>query len=102
MLAFSELVIYLVKYLYKFLKNTGLLLPVLMAGLIICFQEGVLGLVLFDSSVAIYLDFLLMYISLVIFLVIFINNSIKKFKKLKLDVKYIKNYINEKHYKDIK
>ena len=99
MLAFTELIIYLMKQTYKFLKYTGLLIPVLIAGVIIAFQEGVFGLALFDSSVAIYLDFLLMYISVIVFLVIFINNLRKTFKEVKLDIKYIKSHINDKHYK---
>lgn len=99
MLALSELMIYLMKQTYKFLKYTGLLIPLSMTGLIIIFQEGFFGLVLFDSSVAIYLDFLLMYISVIIFLVIFINNLRKTFKELELDIKYIKSHINNKNYK---
>ena len=99
MLALTELIIYLMKQTYKFLKYTGLIIPVLIAGVIIAFQEGVFSLALFDSSVAIYLDFVLMYISVIIFLVIFINNLRKTFKELKLDIKYIKSHINDKHYK---
>ncbi len=98
MWAFSEFIIYLVKQTYKFLKYTGLLIPVSMAVLIIGCQEGAFGLTLFHSSVAIYLDFLLMYISVVVFLAIFINNLKKTFKELKLDIKYIKSHIDEKHY----
>ena len=99
MLALTELIIYLMKQTYKFLKYTGLLIPVSMAGLIIAFQEGVFGLALFDSIVAIYLDFLLMYISVIVFLVIFVNNLRKTFKEVKLDIQYIKSHINDKHYK---
>lgn len=99
MLALTELIIYLMKQTYKFLKYTGLLIPVSMAGLIIAFQEGVFGLALFDSIVAIYLDFLLMYISVIVFLVIFVNNLRKTFKEVKLDIQYIKSHINDKNYK---
>lgn len=97
MLGFSELCIYLVKCVYRFLKYTGLIVPVSVAALIISVQEGYLGFSLSNSNRAIYLDFLLLYFSSIVFLYIFIKHLRKTFNELKLDVKYIKEHVNEKH-----
>ena len=92
MLGFSELCIYLVKCVYRFLKYTGLIVPVSVAALIISVQEGYLGFSLSNSNIAIYL-----YFSSIVFLYIFIKHLRKTFNELKLDVKYIKEHVNEKH-----
>lgn len=98
MQAFSELCMYLVKCIYRFLKYTGLIVLASVVVLIISVQEGYFGFTLSNLNIAVYLDFALLYFSIVVGMYLFSKHLRNTFNELKLNVKYIEEYIHESHY----
>lgn len=98
MQGFLELCMYLLKCVYRFLKYTGLIVLVSVVALIISVQEGYFGFTLSNLNIAVGLDFALLYVSIVVGIYLFSKHLRKTFNELKLDVKYIEDYIYKSHH----
>lgn len=99
MIGLSDFCIYIVKCIYRFLKYTGLIVPVIIVALIVSVQEGYFNVTLSNLNLVVKLDFLLIYFSIVAFLYILVKNLIRTFIDFKLYVEYVKKYINENDHK---
>lgn len=99
MIGLSDFCIYIVKCIYRFLKYTGLIVPVIIVALIVSVQGGYFNVTLSNLNLVVKLDFLLIYFSIVAFLYILVKNLIRTFIDFKLYVEYVKKYINENDHK---